>query len=250
MPRRLALPREYSGSMTRNDMEVYNGHMLNGYDVSKYERPSVAVDVLLFTIEDGQLKVLLVKRNEEPFKDSWSLPGGFVNMDESIEAAAERELKEESGVKDIYMEQLYTFGDPKRDPRTRVISITYLALATKENWNLHSSGDASMAKFFAVDELPELAFDHLEIYKYGLERLRSKLGYTSIAFGLLPNNFTLTDLQSTYEIILNKKVDKRNFRKKMMSTDLLIALGKKSTGGAHRPAELYRFKKKEIVYTD
>lgn len=230
--------------------EVYNGHMVNGYDASKYDKPSVAVDVLLFTIEDGQLNVLLVRRNEEPFKGRWCLPGGFVRMNESIDEAAIRELGEETGVKNIYLEQLYTFGEPKRDPRTRVISITYMALVTKTDWKLKASGDANQAKFFATTDLPQLAFDHQDIFNYGLERLRSKLGYTNISFGLLPDQFTLTDMQNVYEIILNKKIDKRNFRKKVLSMDLLVSVGKKSSGGAHRPAELYRFKKKEIVYTD
>ncbi|KKS94913.1 MAG: NUDIX hydrolase [Candidatus Collierbacteria bacterium GW2011_GWB1_44_6] len=224
--------------------------MLKGYDASKYDRPSVAVDVLLFTIEAGELKILLVQRNEEPFKGRWSLPGGFVKADESLDRAAIRELGEESGVENIYLEQLYTFGDPKRDPRTRVISVTYMALGAKTDWGLKASGDVSAAKFFSVDNLPKLAFDHQQIFHYGLERLRSKLGYTNIAFGLLPEQFTLTDLQKVYEIILNKQLDKRNFRKKILTTDLLRSLGKKSSGGAHRPAELYRFKKKEIVYTD
>lgn len=224
--------------------------MVKGYDASKYDKPSVAVDILLFTVEDGLLKLLLVKRNEEPFKDRWALPGGFVKMNESLDEAAIRELGEETGVKNIYMEQLYTFGEPKRDPRTRVISITYMALATKTNWQLTASGDANQAKFFPTSELPKLGFDHLEIFKYGLERLRSKLGYTNISFGLLPDQFTLTDLQNIYEIILYKKLDKRNFRKKMLSMDLLLSVGIKSPGGAHRPAELYRFKKKQIVYTD
>jgi len=231
-------------------MEVYNGHMVKGYDVSKYDKPSVAVDILLFTIEDGELKLLLVKRNEEPFKNCWALPGGFIKMNESLESAAARELEEETGVKNIYMEQLFSFGEPKRDPRTRVISITYMALATKTDWALKASGDADQTQFFATSELPKLAFDHLKIYKYGLERLRSKLGYTNISFGLLPDHFTLTEMQNVYEVILDKKLDKRNFRKKILSMNLLVPLGKKSYGGAHRPAELYRFKKKEILYTD
>lgn len=221
-----------------------------GYDISKYDRPSVTVDVLLFTIDSGQLKLLLVKRNEEPFLGLWALPGGFVKMSESIEAAAYRELKEETGVGDLYLEQLYTFGDPARDPRTRVITVTYLALSERKDWNLNSSGDVKEANFFALDSLPQLAFDHRKIIEYGLERLRNKIGYSSIAFGLLPDQFTLTDLQKVYEVILGKSMDKRNFRKKMLSTDLLVALGTKSSGGAHRPAQLYQFKKREVVNID
>ena len=229
---------------------MYNGHMIKGYDPSNYDRPSVAVDVLLFTIESGQLQVLLVQRGEEPFKDQWCLPGGFVKMKESLDEAAVRELEEESGVKNVYLEQLYTFGSPKRDPRTRVISVTYMALTTRFRWTLRASGDVYQAEFFPITDLPKLAFDHQDIFLYGLERLRSKLGYTNISFGLLPDQFTLTDLQKVYEVILNKSLDKRNFRKKMLSIGLLLPVGVKSSGGAHRPAELYRFKKKEIVYTD
>lgn len=222
--------------------------MMKGYDVTKYERPSVALDVLLFTIQENNLEVLLVRRKEEPFKDSWALPGGFVRMDESLEAGAARELREETGLKDIYLEQLYTFGSPNRDPRTRVISVTYLALAAKNEWPIRAASDASEARFWPVKDLPKLAFDHQEIFKYGLDRLGSKLSYTNIVFGLLPDSFTLTDLQKIYEIILDKKLDKRNFRKKMLSTDLLSSVGQKSSSGAHRPAELFRFNKKEIQY--
>lgn len=219
-------------------------------DTIKYEKPAVTVDVLLFTVDQGDLKILLIKRNEEPFKDSWALPGGFVRMEESVDEAARRELLEESGVENVYLEQLYTFGEPKRDPRTRVITVTYMALATKDNWQLKASGDAAKAEFFPLKNLPKLAFDHDKITKYGLERLRSKLGYTNIVFGLLKDNFSLTEMQKVYEVILDKRLDKRNFRKKMLAMNLLQALGKKTSKGAHRPAELYRFKEKGIVYTD
>lgn len=222
--------------------------MMKGYDVTKYDRPSVALDVLLFTIQENQLQILLVRRKEEPFQGEWAFPGGFVKMNESLEVGAARELREETGLKDIYLEQLYTFGNPKRDPRTRVISVAYLALAAKTDWAIMADTDASEAKFWPVSKLPKLAFDHQEIFEYGLSRLGSKLNYTNIAFGLLPDQFTLTELQNTYEIILNKKLDKRNFRKKILSTDLLSAVGQKSSSGAHRPAELFRFKKKEIEY--
>lgn len=220
------------------------------YDVNKYDRPSVTVDVLLFTIDSGELKILLIKRNEKPFKDEWALPGGFVRIKESIDAAAHRELLEETGVKDLYLEQLYTFGDPDRDPRTRVITVTYLALSENKDWQLRSTGDATEAMFFPINKLPELAFDHQKIVDYGLERLRNKLGYSSIAFGLLPKMFTLTELQKVYEIILGTSVDKRNFRKKMLSLDILGSTGKESRGGAHRPALLYQFKKREVVNID
>lgn len=229
---------------------MYNEHMSTKYDITKYDRPSVTVDVLLFTVEEGELKILLVKRNEKPFEDSWALPGGFVRMDESLDEAASRELLEESGVKDLYLEQLYTFGSPKRDPRTRVITVTYMALAAKTEWKLKSSGDAKGAGFFSVNELPKLAFDHAEIIKYGVQRLRNKLGYTNIVLGLLPGSFTLTELQKIYEIILKTNLDKRNFRKKILSTGLISASGKMLEGIAHRPAMLYSFKNKKVVITD
>jgi 8-oxo-dGTP diphosphatase len=223
---------------------------MKNYDVTKYERPSVTVDILLFTIHENDLKILLIKRNAEPFKDCWALPGGFVHMDESLDSAAKRELEEESGVKNVYLEQLYTFGDPDRDPRTRVITVTYLALAVKTDWALKSTTDASEAKFYSVKDLPTLAFDHKQIVQYGLDRLRNKLGYTNIVLGLLPDAFSLTDLQKVYETILSAKLDKRNFRKKILASGLLVPTGEKSDGKAHRPAMFYRFKKKEVIITD
>jgi len=220
------------------------------YDVSKYERPSVTVDVLLFTIDNEELKILLVKRNEPPYEDSWALPGGFVKMNESLDDAASRELLEESGVKGLYLEQLYSFGNPKRDPRTRVITVTYMALAAKTEWKLKSLGDAKGAGFFSINKLPKLAFDHAEIVKYGIQRLRNKLGYSNIVLGLLPGTFSLTELQRIYEIILKTSLDKRNFRKKILSTGLIVASGKKMERIAHRPAMLYCFKNKKVVITD
>lgn len=229
---------------------MYNVHMAQKYDVNKFERPSVTVDVLLFTIDEGELKILLVKRNEEPFLDFWALPGGFVKMTEDLDTAAKRELLEESGVKNLYLEQLYTFGNPSRDPRTRVITVTYMALAANTDWKLKATGDAKDVDFFPVDKLPKMAFDHTEIIKYGLQRLRNKLGYSNIVLGLLPSSFTLTQLQKVYETILKTKLDKRNFRKKILSTGLLVSSGKKLEGIAHRPAMLYSFKNKKVVITD
>ena len=210
------------------------------YDVTKYDRPSVTVDVLLFTIDDGELKLLLIKRTEWPFENMMALPGGFVKMDESLDEAANRELREESGIKNVYLEQLYTFGAPKRDPRTRVITVTFLALV--------ESGKVDTGMFYPVDSLPKLAFDHNKIVEYGVGRLRNKLMYSNIAFGLLPREFSLTDLQTTYEIVLGKELDKRNFRKKILSVDLLSPTGEQQVRGAHRPAKLYRFRSGEIEF--
>jgi 8-oxo-dGTP diphosphatase len=216
----------------------------------KYPHPSVTTDVLLFTVLADELNILLIKRNLEPYKGSWALPGGFVHISESLEDAAMRELKEEGNVDNVYLEQLFTFGDPIRDPRSRVITVTYLALADSSSWDLKSSGDAKEAKLFPIKSLPKLAFDHRKIVDYGLERLRSKIGYSNIVLGLLPDNFTLSDLQKKHEVILGTKLDKRNFRKKILSTGLLLPTGNKSDGKAHRPAAFYKFKNRKLVITD
>lgn len=220
-----------------------------GYDVSKFDRPSVTVDMIIFTIQDNDLKILLVKRNIPPFKGYWALPGGFVNISESLEDAAKRELEEETGVRDVYLEQLYTFGEPKRDPRTRVITVAYFALINSENIKLRATGDVSEAQWFSAYNLPELAFDHKTIIDYALKRVRWKLEYATVAFSLLPKRFTLTQLQKVYEIIFHKKFDKRNFRKKILSLGLLEETKEETKNVSHRPAKLYSFKRKigEIV---
>ncbi len=171
----------------------------------------------------------------------WAIPGGFVNMDESLEAAAKRELQEETNVQDVYLEQLYTFGDPGRDPRTRVITVVYFALLDSERLQVRAADDAVDVGWFSVYQLPALAFDHAKILQYALDRLRGKLDYTTIAFNLLPEQFTLRELQRVYEIILHRKLDKRNFRKKILSTGILEDTGAKKMEGTHRPARLYRF---------
>jgi 8-oxo-dGTP diphosphatase len=171
----------------------------------------------------------------------WAIPGGFVNIDESLETAAKRELQEETGVQDVYLEQLYTFGDPGRDPRTRVITVVYFALLDSERLQVKAADDAVDVGWFSVYQLPPLAFDHEKILHYALERLRGKLDYTTIAFSLLPEQFTLRELQRVYEIILHKRLDKRNFRKKILSTGILEDTGAKKMEGTHRPARLYRF---------
>jgi len=220
------------------------------YNISKLNRPFVTVDILIFTIQDEELKTVLVKRKDLPFKEMWAIPGGFVKIDESLEEAATRELVEETGIKDVYLEQLFTFGDPKRDPRGRVITVSYFALILSKDLSLTASTDAKEVKLFSVNELPPLAFDHQKIIDYAVERLKNKIGYSNIVFGLLPKRFRLSDLQKVYEIILNKKLDKRNFRKKMLSLDLFKESGMEDRTGAHRPAMLYEFKKREVVFFD
>lgn len=206
-----------------------------------YPRPMVTVDTVIFTVLDNDLKVLLVKRRYAPFQDQWAIPGGFVGMDESLEDAARRELYEETNVKDLYLEQLYTFGAPERDPRGRVISVSYFALISAEHRRLAAQTDSAEVAWFSVYQLPKLAFDHAEIVDYALKRLRYKLDYTSVGFQLLPKKFTLTELQRIYEIILHKKLDKRNFRKKVLSLGLLEPLEETKMEGPHRPAKLYAF---------
>lgn len=219
----------------------------DNYDPSDYDRPSVTVDVVIFSLVEEDLQVLLIKRKHSPFAGMWAIPGGFVQMDESLEKAAARELAEETGVTDVYMEQLYTFGDPHRDPRTRVITIAYFALVPYDAIQHRPGSDAAETGWFSVFDLPELAFDHTKILEYAYTRLRYKLEYTSVGFELLPDVFTLSELQKAYETILQEKLDKRNFRRKILSADILEETGKKKKEGEGRPAKLYRYRKDAVA---
>jgi 8-oxo-dGTP diphosphatase len=229
----------------------------DGYNVEAFTRPSVAVDVVAFTAREGKLCVLLIRRGVWPSAGMWALPGGFVRIDEDLDAAARRELCEEAGISPAhYLEQLYTFGAVDRDPRTRVISVAYYALLPGRESGLpplpepEPGTDAAAAEWKPVDVLPALAFDHTEIVNVALSRLRAKLGYTSVAYALLSDEFTLTDLQTVYEIILGRSLDKRNFRKKMLTAGILEATPNQKRDGAHRPAQLYRFTRREPVFLD
>ncbi|MGB8348733.1 MAG: NUDIX domain-containing protein [Ktedonobacteraceae bacterium] len=228
-------------SSEQGKMHLTDEARTHHYDPSKYERPSVAVDVVMMTLHQKDLQILLVKRRSWPFEGMWAIPGGFVDINESLEDAAKRELREETSVQDVYIEQLYTFGNPGRDPRTRVITVVYFALLDAEQLRIKAADDAADVGWFSVYELPPLAFDHGDILDYTLNRLRGKLSYTTIAFNLLPEQFTLRELQRVYEIILHKKLDKRNFRKKVLATGILEDTGAKKMEGTHRPARLYRF---------
>ena len=200
---------------------------------------SVAVDLVILTVRDGALQVLLVERGVPPFKGQWALPGGFVLERETLEEAARRELQEETGLKDVYLEQLYTFGEPDRDPRGRTIAVAYYALTPP--LPVQASTDAAAAAWHPAARPPRLAFDHAKILRTGLERLRAKLGYSTVGFELLPRQFTLTELQALYEAILERPLDKRNFRKKILSLGVLKSEGQKRAAAAHRPARLYSF---------
>jgi ADP-ribose pyrophosphatase YjhB (NUDIX family) len=213
-----------------------------------YEQPGITVDLVIFTVNEDQLKVLLLKRAEAPFSGHWSLPGGFLLVGESLEAAARRVLQEKTGVEQVYLEQLYTFGKPNRDPRARVITVAYFALIPWSNLDQPESKKVIDLKWSAVDQIPRLAFDHTEILQCAVQRLRAKVTYSNIVYGLMPEHFRLSELQRMYEIILNDKLDKRNFRKRMFASGLLHETGQKHLNGAHRPAMLYQFKKMEITF--
>ncbi|MDH5178302.1 MAG: NUDIX hydrolase [Gammaproteobacteria bacterium] len=206
----------------------------------KYPHPAVTTDIVIFTIRDNQLKLLLIMRAGEPFKGKWALPGGFVTMDESLDEGARRELEEETGVSGVYLEQLYTFGAVDRDPRERVITVAYYALIPSDKIRLQAATDAEAVGWFSMDALPELAFDHQQIVAMAQQRLAAKLDYSTIAFQFMPEEFTLSELQLVYEIILQEEMDRRNFRKWVLALEQIEETGNERREGAHRPAKLYR----------
>jgi 8-oxo-dGTP diphosphatase len=195
-------------------------------------------------MDEEDLKVLLVQRGIEPYQGRWALPGGFVRISETLEEAALRELVEETGIERLYLEQLYTFGDLERDPRERVVAVAYYALVKLADQHVRAATDTRDAAWFAVWDTPSLAFDHDRILQVGLERLKGKVRYQPIGFELLPPKFTLTQLQRLYEKILERDLDKRNFRKKILSMGLLVELDEVEQDVAHRAARLYRFDKR------
>ena len=206
----------------------------------KYPHPAVTTDCVVFGFDGKGLNVLLIKRGIDPYKDCWAFPGGFMNMDETAEEGALRELKEETHVEDIYIEQLQAFSTVDRDPRERILTIAFLAFVRQEDYEVLGGDDAKEAKWFPVDALPELAFDHKEIMRVALEKLRWKITYEPLAFHLLNGKFTMTQVQTIYESVLGQKFDRRNFHKKMTAMGYIIPSEQTMTKNG-RPAMLYTF---------
>src|SRR5438876_628640 len=211
----------------------------------QYPRAALTVDCVVFGYDEGELKLLLIERGLEPFKGRWALPGGFVRVDETLDDAARRELVEETGLKKVFLEQLYTFGAVDRDPRERVVSVAYYALVKLSEHEARAATDAANAEWFPVSKTPKLAFDHADILAAALARLKGKVRYQPIGFELLPPRFTLSQLQHLYEAVLGMDLDKRNFRKKVLSFDLLVPLKETQMAGRHRPAQLFQFDRRK-----
>ncbi len=210
------------------------------------ERPLVTVDCVVFGIDEEGLKVLLIERGIEPCSGAHALPGGFIHLDENLDQAALRKLREETGVTSLYLEQLYSFGEPGRDPRGRVVAVAYTALVKLSDHRvIRATTDARNAAWVPVKKVPKLAFDHARILAVALARLRGKVRYQPIGFELLPPRFTLFQLQQLYQIILEKPLDKRNFRKKILAMSFLRETGEREQGVSHRAAQLYRFDKRK-----
>ncbi len=207
----------------------------------QYPRAALTADCVVFGFDGGDLKVLLIQRALEPFKGRWALPGGFVRVDETLDDAARRELEEETGLRNVFLEQLYSFGNVDRDPRERVVSVAYYALVKLSDHRARTATDAANARWFPVSKIPKLAFDHAGILETARSRLTGKVRYQPIGFELLPPKFTLSQLQGLYEAVLETKLDKRNFRKKVLSFSLLLPLKETQMTGRHRPAQLFRF---------
>ncbi len=210
----------------------------------EYQRPALATDCVIFGFDGGELKLLLIEREREPFKNKWALPGGFVFIEETTEECAKRILLEKTGVRHMFIEQLYTFSDTDRDPRERIVSVAYYALINKHQYELIAGRDTIKAEWFELSKLPKLAFDHSKIVKMAIQRLKGKVSYQPIGFELLDEKFTLSQLQTLYEAILETQIDKRNFRKKILGMGFLKGLEEKEQNVARKAAQYYSFDKK------
>ncbi len=215
--------------------------------LKKYKHAVIATDVVIFTVDENKLKVLLISMKKAPFSGKLAIPGGLVLGDESIDQGAERILREKAGIENVYLEQLYTFGKVDRDPFGRVVSVAYFALLPNTHVQLKTTTEYSGIGWYDARNLRGLAYDHDEVLRTAIERLKNKIEYTNVVYSLLPKEFTLTELQKVYEVILDRRLDKRNFRKKLQETKMLKKLAKKQKDSAHRPAELYSFVKKTIT---
>lgn len=211
----------------------------------EFPRAALTVDCVVFGLDEEDLQVLLIQRDLPPFEGRWALPGGFLRLDETLDECARRELSEETGIENVYLEQLYTIGELDRDPRERVVTVAYYALVKLSDHRVEAATDARNAAWFSVEDVPPLAFDHEEILNMAHERLRGKVRYQPIGFELLPKKFTLRQLQHLYEVVLDRQLDKRNFRKKILSMDILVELDEVETDVAHRAARLYQFDHKK-----
>ena len=211
--------------------------------INETKTHEITVDVVILTMKNNAIQVLLVKRLNEPFKDKWAIPGGYVRLSENLDQAALRILKEKTNVDNIYLEQLYTFGNPLRHPNSRVITCAYFALVRANDLNITTTDDLAWHK---VSDLPPLAFDHKEIIEYSMKRTRERLELCPVAYQLLNEKFTLTEMQKAYELIMGKKLDKRNFRKKALSSNGLIELDEYTKSSSKRPARLYTFENIEL----
>lgn len=205
----------------------------------------VTVDTVIFTLREGDLQVLLVKRKTPPFEERWAIPGGFVKHEESLEDGAARVLAEEAGVRGVHIEQLFTFGTVDRDPRGRMVTVAYIALVPTP-LALHAGNNTTDAQWKSVYALPDMAFDHAEIVHYALKRLRYKLEYTAVGFQLLPKTFTLSQLQRAYETVLGERLDKRNFRRRILQAQVIEETGEMQSGEG-RPAKLYRYREDAVA---
>ncbi|PZF71654.1 NUDIX hydrolase [Taibaiella soli] len=211
---------------------------------SSYKNPALAIDLVVFGYHDDRLSVLLLNRKDEPFKDQWTLPGAFLQMEESFQDACDRVLGTKLGMNKVYMEQLFTFDDPARDPRGRVISVTYYALINPKKFEVVAGKMANDVQWFDVRKLPALGFDHKTIFKTAHQRLKSKILYYPVGFELLDETFTMPELHHLYECILETKIDRRNFSRKLLASEYIVETGSRREGQQNRPADLYKFNKK------